>query len=162
MVSDGLAAVDAAKEVGATVVLGDGDLLVMGGDLQTTHVHEVMKARSKEASEQHGRRINITVRSFADASAAVTTTTAPTPAQTPAPMPAPSPAPTPAPASTPWRRGSLFWTRPTSLARSRPSSWAAGSDAFNFEFGRIFIYYWQLSDSNLTQINFCQKSSQFL
>ena len=89
---------------GATVVLGDGDLLVMGGDLQTTHVHEVMKARSKEASEQHGRRINITVRSFADASAAVTTTTAPTPAQTPAPMPAPSPAPTPAPASTPWRQ----------------------------------------------------------
>jgi alkylated DNA repair dioxygenase AlkB len=88
---------------GATVVLGDGDLIVMGGACQTTHKHEVMQARSKELSEQHGRRINITVRSFADASAAVTTT-APTPAPTPASMPAPAPAPTPALASTAWRQ----------------------------------------------------------
>ena len=82
---------------GATVQLGDGDLIVMGGACQTTHTHEVMQARSKELSEQHGRRINITVRSFADDSAAVTTT-APTPAPTPALMPAP------APASTPWQQ----------------------------------------------------------
>ena len=56
---------------GALVMLGDGDLIVMGGACQTTHKHEVMPARSKVLSEQHGRRINLTVRSFADASAAV-------------------------------------------------------------------------------------------
>jgi alkylated DNA repair dioxygenase AlkB len=90
---------------GALVMLGDGDLIVMGGACQTTHKHEVMQARSKELSEQHGRRINITVRSFADDSAAVATT-APTPALTPTlmPAPAPAPAPMPAPASMLWRQ----------------------------------------------------------
>lgn len=87
------------KSQNALVMLGDGDLIVMGGACQTTHKHEVMQARSKELSEQHGRRINITVRSFADDSAAVTTA-APAPALTPAPVPAP----TPAPASTLWRQ----------------------------------------------------------
>ena len=58
---------------GALVMLGDGDLIVMGGACQTTHKHEVMIARSKELSELHGRRINLTVRSFADETAAVTT-----------------------------------------------------------------------------------------
>ena len=114
-------------------MLGDGDLLVMGGDLQTTHVHEVMLGRSKEPSEQNGRRINITVRSFADASAAVTTTTAPTPAPTPAPMPAPSPAPTAAPASTPWRQvqpqavGAAAWS--DACPGARVSSTASTSTA---------------------------------
>ena len=117
---------------GATVVLGDGDLLVMGGDLQTTHEHEVMRGRSNEPSE-NGRRINITVRSFADASAAVTTTTAPTPAPTPAPMPAPSPAPTAAPASTPWRQvqpqavGAAAWS--DACPGARVSSTASTSTA---------------------------------
>ena len=125
---------------GATVVLGDGDLLVMGGDLQTTHVHEVMRGRSNEPSE-NGRRINITVRSFADASAAVTTTTAPTPAPTPAPMPAPSPAPMPAPspaptaapASAPWRQvqpqavGAAAWS--DACPGARVSSTASTSTA---------------------------------
>ena len=117
---------------GATVVLGDGDLLVMGGDLQTTHVHEVMRGRSNEPSE-NGRRINITVRSFADASAAVTTTTAPTPAPTPAPMPAPSPAPTAAPAAAPWRQvqpqavGAAAWS--DACPGARVSSTASTSTA---------------------------------
>ena len=78
---------------GAVVMLGDGDLIVMGGACQTTHKHEVMPARTRELSEQHGRRINLTVRSFADDSAAVTTA-APTPAPTAVPAPAPTAATT--------------------------------------------------------------------
>ena len=42
---------------GALMMLGDGDLVVMGGACQSTHKHEVMPARSKELSEQHGRRV---------------------------------------------------------------------------------------------------------
>lgn len=40
--------------------VGDGDLVVMGGDCQKTHKHEVPKT-----SQLVGRRINATFRTFA-------------------------------------------------------------------------------------------------
>ena len=60
-----------AKLKGAVVVLGDGDLVVMGGACQRTHKHEVMKAGNRRAiHELQGRRINLTVRSFEESPAA--------------------------------------------------------------------------------------------
>lgn len=50
--------------------LRDGCLVVMGGDCQATHKHELMKVRSREPEESAGRRINLTVRAFSGASAA--------------------------------------------------------------------------------------------
>ena len=44
------------------VWMGDGDLVVMGGQCQRSHTHEVPKIRKKDP--QAGRRINWTVRSF--------------------------------------------------------------------------------------------------
>ena len=43
--------------------LADGDLLIMGGETQTTHTHEVPKRRRKDQGEP-GRRISWTFRSF--------------------------------------------------------------------------------------------------
>lgn len=40
--------------------VGDGDLVVMGGDCQKTHKHEVPKT-----NQLVGRRINATFRTFA-------------------------------------------------------------------------------------------------
>jgi len=45
------------------LLLGDGDLLIMGGELQRTHTHEIPKPRKKDASDP-GRRISWTFRAF--------------------------------------------------------------------------------------------------
>ena len=45
------------------VALGDGDLVVMGGDCQRTHTHEVPKRRRKDAGAP-GDRVSWTFRSF--------------------------------------------------------------------------------------------------
>ena len=47
-----------------TVVLGPGDLLVMGGTTQKTHVHEVPIPDDNDAEKFWGDRINWTVRAF--------------------------------------------------------------------------------------------------
>ncbi len=52
------------KVAGLIMSLGNGDLVVMGGDCQRTHKHEVMRAASRDAAERHGRRINMTLRRF--------------------------------------------------------------------------------------------------
>lgn len=44
--------------------LYNGDLLIMGGQCQKTHKHEIMKARKTNAKECRGRRINVTLREF--------------------------------------------------------------------------------------------------
>ena len=48
------------------LVLGDGDLLVMGGACQRTHTHEVPKPRRKDRLPP-GRRVSWTFRRFLDA-----------------------------------------------------------------------------------------------
>ncbi len=46
-------------------VLRDGDLVVMGGEMQRHYKHEVPKATPAEmATEPPGSRLNVTVRSF--------------------------------------------------------------------------------------------------
>ena len=54
---------DAADAVALELYLGDGDLLVMGGACQQTHVHGVPKRRKKDEGEP-GRRISWTFRQF--------------------------------------------------------------------------------------------------
>ena len=54
---------DAADSVPLELYLGDGDLLVMGGACQQTHVHGVPKRRKKDEGEP-GRRISWTFRQF--------------------------------------------------------------------------------------------------
>ncbi len=49
--------------------LRNGCLVVMGGDCQRTHKHELMKP-TKALGESVGRRINLTLRAFADDGAA--------------------------------------------------------------------------------------------
>ena len=53
----------AADAVALELYLGDGDLLVMGGACQQTHVHGVPKRRKKDEGEP-GRRISWTFRQF--------------------------------------------------------------------------------------------------
>ena len=53
----------AADAVALELYLGDGDLLVMGGSCQQTHVHGVPKRRKKDEGEP-GRRISWTFRQF--------------------------------------------------------------------------------------------------
>ena len=50
----------AADAMKLDLEVGDGDLIVMGGDCQKTHKHEVPKTR-----QLVGRRINATFRTFA-------------------------------------------------------------------------------------------------
>ena len=45
--------------------LTDGCLVVMGGECQATHKHEVMKTTKRALGENEGRRINLTLRAFA-------------------------------------------------------------------------------------------------
>ena len=45
------------------VRLGDGDLLVMGGESQSTHKHELLRP-GRAPEEKTGRRINLTFRVF--------------------------------------------------------------------------------------------------
>lgn len=52
---------DWASREKVVLELEDGDALVMGGEMQRTHKHEVMKLRTKDPL---GRRINLTLRSF--------------------------------------------------------------------------------------------------
>ena len=54
---------DAADPVALELYLGDGDLLVMGGACQQTHVHGVPKRRKKDEGAP-GRRISWTFRQF--------------------------------------------------------------------------------------------------
>ena len=54
---------DAADAVALELYLGDGDLLIMGGSCQQTHVHGVPKRRKKDEGEP-GRRISWTFRQF--------------------------------------------------------------------------------------------------
>ena len=54
---------DAADSVALELYLGDGDLLIMGGSCQQTHVHGVPKRRKKDEGEP-GRRISWTFRQF--------------------------------------------------------------------------------------------------
>ena len=56
------AGADWAKHEKVVVELGDGDALVMGGQTQRTHKHEIMKLRSRDP---RGRRVNLTLRAFA-------------------------------------------------------------------------------------------------
>lgn len=44
--------------------LSDGDLIIMGGECQKTHKHEIMKTRKRSLAESSGRRINQTDRAF--------------------------------------------------------------------------------------------------
>ena len=53
----------AADAVPLEFYLGDGDLLVMGGACQQTHVHGVPKRRKKDEGAP-GRRISWTFRQF--------------------------------------------------------------------------------------------------
>ena len=46
------------------VNLYNGDIIVMGGNCQMTHRHEIMKPRKRCAEESNGRRINVTLRQF--------------------------------------------------------------------------------------------------
>ena len=55
--------VPAADAVALELYLGDGDLLIMGGACQQTHVHGVPKRRKKDEGEP-GRRISWTFRQF--------------------------------------------------------------------------------------------------
>ena len=55
--------VPAADAVALELYLGDGDLLVMGGACQQTHVHGVPKRRKKDEGAP-GRRISWTFRQF--------------------------------------------------------------------------------------------------
>ena len=48
---------------GAVRALGDGDLVVMGGECQRTHTHELLKP-GRSAAEKAGRRINLPFRAF--------------------------------------------------------------------------------------------------
>jgi len=53
---------DLADAVESLVLeLAHGDLVVMGGDCQTTHKHEIMKLRK---DDPRGRRVNLTLRAF--------------------------------------------------------------------------------------------------
>ena len=56
------AGADWAKHEKVVVELGDGDALVMGGQTQRTHKHEIMKLRQRDP---RGRRVNLTLRAFA-------------------------------------------------------------------------------------------------
>ena len=56
------AGADWARREKVVVELGDGDALVMGGQTQRTHKHEIMKLRSRDP---RGRRVNLTLRAFA-------------------------------------------------------------------------------------------------
>lgn len=56
---------DEAAE-GVVVRLRDGDLLVMGGDTQLTHKHEVLRPTGRAPGEKDGRRVNLTFRSFSE------------------------------------------------------------------------------------------------
>lgn len=53
-------------EGGARLVLdlSDGDVVVMGGDCQATHKHEIMPVRKTQPREREGRRVNVTFRRF--------------------------------------------------------------------------------------------------
>ena len=53
--------------------LADGDAVVMGGDCQRTHKHEIMKLRKSDPGE---RRVNLTMRAFTTATAATAATAA--------------------------------------------------------------------------------------
>lgn len=66
---------DATAE-GLVIRLRDGDLLVMGGDCQGTHKHEVLKPTGRVPGEKEGRRINLTFRSFCEGNERDGTTTA--------------------------------------------------------------------------------------
>lgn len=46
--------------------LKNGDIVIMGGNCQKTHKHEIMKSRKKYSNERKGRRINITLRKFSN------------------------------------------------------------------------------------------------
>ena len=50
------------------VLLQDGDLLVMAGDTQQTHKHEVRRPTSRGTPPmvRNGRRVSVTLRVFAD------------------------------------------------------------------------------------------------
>lgn len=50
---------------GVVLHLRDGDLLVMGGDCQSTHKHEILRP-GRSADEKTGRRVNLTFRVFRD------------------------------------------------------------------------------------------------
>lgn len=52
-----------ARLNGVVVNLGNGDLVVMGGECQRTHKHEIMKP-GRCLAEKVGKRINITFRLF--------------------------------------------------------------------------------------------------
>lgn len=47
---------------GLTLELRNGDVVVMGGQCQVTHKHEVMKIRKSKPQEGKGRRVNVTLR----------------------------------------------------------------------------------------------------
>ncbi|TXH07681.1 MAG: hypothetical protein E6Q06_01780 [Candidatus Moraniibacteriota bacterium] len=49
---------------GLSVLVRDGTLLIMGGCLQQTHKHEVLKKSNVVKSDPNERRINITFRAF--------------------------------------------------------------------------------------------------
>lgn len=44
--------------------LHNGDLIIMCGNCQQTHYHEIMTSRKRDYNERIGKRINITVRKF--------------------------------------------------------------------------------------------------
>jgi alkylated DNA repair dioxygenase AlkB len=56
---------DEAAE-GVVIRLRDGDLLVMGGDTQLTHKHEVLRPTGRAPGEKEGRRVNLTFRGFSE------------------------------------------------------------------------------------------------
>lgn len=63
-VSDALLPTGDGGKMPGVLNLYDGCLVVMGGDCQATHKHELMKVRSRAPEENVGRRINLTLRAF--------------------------------------------------------------------------------------------------
>lgn len=55
----------AGEDVPGVLSLRNGDVLVMGGRCQETHKHEVLPPRKRVPDESHGRRISLTIRTFA-------------------------------------------------------------------------------------------------
>lgn len=55
---------DGNAKMPGVINMFDGCLVIMGGQCQLTHKHELMKVRSKEVHEKSGRRINLTMRAF--------------------------------------------------------------------------------------------------
>jgi len=46
------------------IELNHGDLVIMGGTCQFTHLHEIMKVKKRERTDADARRINFTIRMF--------------------------------------------------------------------------------------------------